>query len=66
MSPVWWIWVPAADSIYAANVLAGGGSISGGAGADTFLISTLSDTAIYGGADQGFDQHLRFAVWRNG
>ena len=35
-----------------AQMLAGKGSISGGAGADTFLISTLSDTAIYGGADQ--------------
>ena len=41
-----------ADSIYAANVVSGKGSISGGAGADTFLISTLSDTVIYGGADQ--------------
>ena len=30
--------------------MAGKGSISGGAGADTFLISTLSNTAIYGGA----------------
>ena len=41
-----------ADSIYAANVLSWQGSISGGAGADTFLISTLSDAAIYGGTDK--------------
>ena len=40
------------DSIYAADLLAGRSSVSGGAGADTFLISTLSDTAIYGGVDQ--------------
>ena len=40
------------DSIYGADLLAGGGSISGGAGADTFLISTLSESVIYGGTAQ--------------
>ena len=36
------------DSIYGADVISSG-SISGGAGADTFLISTLSNAAVYGG-----------------
>ena len=36
------------DSVYGADVISTG-SISGGAGADTFLISTLSNAAIYGG-----------------
>ena len=39
-----------ADSIYGADVISSG-SISGAAGADTFLISTLSNAAIYGGSN---------------
>ena len=36
------------DSVYGAQIVSNG-TISGGAGQDTFLISTLSNAAIYGG-----------------
>ena len=40
-----------ADSVYGADVISNS-TISGAAGKDTFLISTLSNAAIYGGSDQ--------------
>ena len=39
-----------ADSVYGAEVISNS-TISGAAGSDTFLISTLSNAAIYGGFD---------------
>ena len=39
-----------ADSVYGADVISNS-TISGGAGKDTFMISTLSNAAIYGGSD---------------
>ena len=40
-----------ADSVYGANVISNS-TIGGAAGRDTFLISTLSNAAIYGGSDK--------------
>ena len=43
-----------ADSVYGADVISNS-TISGAAGKDTFLISTLSEAIIYGGSDQDFN-----------